>query len=478
MALDPTATVDHTRATWDDHIQPALEEYIRVPAVSVAFDPQWEAHGHLDAVVEAAAAWARDRPIAGLAVDIIRLPGRTPVLWFEVPATDGADPADTVLLYGHLDKQPPMTGWREGLGPWDPVVVDDRLYGRGGADDGYAAYASLAAIEAVQAGGGHHARCVGIIECSEESGSPDLPAYVEHLAARTGTPSLVVCLDSFCGDYQRLWTTTSLRGLLDITLQVEVLTEGIHSGSASGVVPDTFRIARRLLDRVEDPDSGRVLVPELWGEIPAGRSAEIAAVAEDLGSALSESYPFVEGAVPAVPFSRPAAQLAAKTWEPTLTVIGADGLPSVQAAGNVLRPSTKLALSFRLPPDVDAATAGAAVVSVLAADRAYGARVKVVVESAESGWDAPATAPWLARAMADASQAAFGQPARSLGEGGSIPFMGMLGERFPEAQFLLTGVLGPGSNAHGPNEFLHLPTGRRVTAAVALVLDAHAQRAT
>ncbi|CAN5559347.1 M20 family metallopeptidase [soil metagenome] len=477
MALDPSATVAHTRRSWDDLIQPALVEYIRVPAVSVAFDPDWEVHGHLDTVVDAAAAWARQRPIAGLTVEVVRLPGRTPVLWFEVPATDPTAVAgDTVLLYGHLDKQPPMTGWREGLGPWDPVVVDDRLYGRGGADDGYAAYASLAAIEAVQAGGGRHARCVGLIECSEESGSPDLPAYVEHLATRIATPSLVVCLDSFCGDYERLWTTTSLRGLLGITLEVEVLTEGVHSGSASGVVPDTFRIARRLLDRIEDADTGRILVPELWGDVPPGRVDEIAAVAADLGASLTSSYPFVEGARPTISPSEPAAQLAARTWEPTLTVIGADGLPPVQTAGNVLRPSTTLSLSFRLPPNVDAAVAGAAVVSALTGDIPHHARATVVVESAESGWDAPATAPWLADAMAAASEAAFGQPARSLGEGGSIPFMGMLGERFPAAQFLLTGVLGPASNAHGPNEFLHLPTGQRVTAAVALVLDAHTAR--
>ncbi|QXC63358.1 M20/M25/M40 family metallo-hydrolase [Aquihabitans sp. G128] len=474
MALDPIAAVEHTRRTWDEQIQPALEDYIRVPAVSVAFDPDWEDHGHLDAVVDAAAAWARERPIEGLSVEVVRLPGRTPLLWFEVPATAGVDPSATVLLYGHLDKQPPMTGWRDGLGPWEPVVVDDRLYGRGGADDGYAAYASLAAIEAVQAGGGRHARCVGLIECSEESGSPDLPSYVEHLAPRIGTPGLVVCLDSFCGDYERLWTTTSLRGLLGITLEVEVLTEGVHSGSASGVVPDTFRIARRLLDRVEDADTGRILVSELWADVPTGRVDEIAAVARDLGSALTSSYPFVDGARPTVPASEPAAQLAAKTWEPTLTVIGADGLPPVQTAGNVLRPSTTLSLSFRLPPTVDAATAGAAVVSALTGDVPQGARTTVVVESAESGWDAPATAPWLAEAMAAASEATFGQPARSLGEGGSIPFMGMLGERFPDAQFLLTGVLGPASNAHGPNEFLHLPTGRKVTATVALVLDAHA----
>jgi acetylornithine deacetylase/succinyl-diaminopimelate desuccinylase-like protein len=264
----------------------------------------------------------------------------------------------------------------------------------------------------------------------------------------------VVCLDSFCGDYERLWATTSLRGLMSATLRVQVLDEGVHSGSASGVVPDSFRLARHLLERVEDGATGRILLPELWAEVPAGRRDEIEAAAAALT----------------------VAQLTAKTWEPTLTVVGADGLPPVQAAGNVLRPSTTLALSFRLPPTVDAQVAARAVTDALGADPPAGATVEVLVDSAETGWDAPPTAPWLAEALAAASTATFGQPARQLGEGGSIPFMGMLGHRYPDAQFLLTGVLGPGSNAHGPNEFLHLPTGQRLTASVALVLEAHARR--
>ena len=490
MPLDPIATIARTERAWTDEIVPALVRYIRVPALSPAFDADWEVAGHLDAVASEAAAWAAGRPIAGLHVEIVRLPGRTPVLWFEVDpfdpdlpadATASADgrtgpDADTVLLYGHLDKQPPMEGWCTGLGPWEPVIADDRLYGRGGADDGYAVYASLAAIEAVQAEGGRHARCIGIIECSEESGSPDLPAYVAHLAARIGSPSLVVCLDSFCGDYERMWTTTSLRGLVSATLHVEVLTEGVHSGSASGVVPDSFRIARRLLDRIEDPDTGRVLVPELHATVPAGRRAELDAVAADLGGALTAVFPYAGATRPAVDADRPADQLAAKTWEPTLVVTGADGLPPTRTAGNVLRPSTTLALSFRLPPTVDPVVAARAVEAALVADPPHGATVEVHVDSAEGGWDAPPTAAWLVDALAAASTATFGHPARALGEGGSIPFMGMLGRRFPDAQFVLTGVLGPASNAHGPNEFLHLPTGRRLTAAVAMVLDAHTRR--
>lgn len=477
VMLDPQSAVAHTASIWRRSIEPALADYIRVPALSVAFDPDWEAHGHLARVVAEAADWAKSRDVAGLSVEVVALPGRSPVLCFEVAAFGThARSQETVLLYGHLDKQPPMTGWRDGLGPWEPVVIDDRLYGRGGADDGYALYGSIAAIEAVQAGGGSHARLFGIIETGEESGSPDLPAYVEHLADKIGNATLVICLDSFCGDYERLWTTTSLRGLLDVDLTVAVLSEGIHSGSASGVVPDTFRILRQLLDRIEDAASGRLLVPELWAPVPHGREVEIAGVAADLGSALTANYPLLDGVRPAIPAARAGDQLRAKTWEPTLTVIGADGLPTVRDAGNVLRPFTTVSLSFRLPPTVDAHAAGRAVAQVLCADPPYGARVTAAVPSAESGWDAPATEPWLKAAMDEASHAGWGQPARSLGEGGSIPFMGMLGQRFPAAQFLLTGVLGPGSNAHGPNEFLHLPTGRKVTASVAITLDRHARR--
>jgi acetylornithine deacetylase/succinyl-diaminopimelate desuccinylase-like protein len=474
MPLDLAATIARIDAAWTDEIEPALVAYIRVPALSPAFDPDWESNGHLDGVVEAAATWARSRPILGLRVEVVRLPGRTPVLWFEVDPFGAAarDDDATVLLYGHLDKQPPMPGWLPGLGPWEPVVRDGRLYGRGGADDGYAAYASLAAIEAVQAGGGRHGRCVGIIECSEESGSPDLPAYVAHLADRIGRPALVVCLDSFCGDYDRLWATTSLRGLVSGTLHVEVLAEGVHSGSASGIVPDSFRLARRLLDRIEDPDTGRILLDALWTAVPPARQDEIAATATDLGGRLTGSFPLVAG--PAAPGRSPAELLRAKTWEPTLTVTGADGLPATGAAGNVLRPSTTLALSFRLPPTVDAQLAARAIEAALTVDPPAGATVRVHIDSAEGGWDAPATAGWLAEAMHEASEATFGAPARWLGEGGSIPFMGMLGRRFPDAQHLLTGVLGPGSNAHGPNEFLDLRTGRNVTVAVAAVLDRQA----
>ena len=396
------------------------------------------------------------------------LPGRTPIILMEIPATDpaaGTGIDDTVLLYGHLDKQPEMEGWRDGLGPWTPVLDGDRLYGRGGADDGYAAFASLTAIEAVHAAGGDHTRCVVLIEASEESGSPDLAAYVEAFADRIGTPSLIVCLDSGCIDYDRMWVTTSLRGMVAGVLSVDIVTEGLHSGDASGMVPSSFRIARQLLDRIEDPVTGEVLLPECNVEIPAGRLAEAAATAAEIG-AIADHYPFVDGAGPTT--DDPVEQLLARTWRSTVSVVGADGLPPTSRAGNVLRPRTALKLSIRLPPtaDPDRARRGAAAWP-LTTDVPYGAQVSFDVAGRAPGWNAPATAPWLEAAMAAASESAFGRPARSFGEGGTIPFMGMLGEQFPDAQFMITGVLGPDANAHGPNEYLHLPTARRLSMAVA-----------
>ena len=404
------------------------------------------------------------------------MPERSPVVLIEVAAFgdthDGGD--DPVLLYGHLDKQPEMEGWREGLGPWTPVLEGDRLYGRGGADDGYAAFASLAAIEAVQASGGVAPRCVVLIEASEESGSPDLPDYVEALADRIGSPSLVVCLDSGCIDYDRMWVTTSLRGLVSGVLKVDIVDDGLHSGDASGMVPSTFRIARSLLSRIEDQATGRVLLESCRVEIPQGRIEQARSTAAEIGT-ISDHYPFVDGAGPAVDDATE--QLLARTWHATLSVIGADGLPPTGRAGNVLRPSTSLKLSLRLPPTADPTAVADESPPCCWPTRRTAPASPCPTSRPDRAGTHPQLAPWLEAALDEASTVAFGQPARLFGEGGSIPFMGMLGERFPAAQFVITGVLGPDANAHGPNEYLHLPTARRLTIAVAELLDAHARRA-
>lgn len=455
---------------WDDSVYLELVEYIRIPNRSPAFDPEWESHGFMEAAVARFARWARAQPIAGMALEVIRLPGRTPLMFMDIPG----DPRDCVLLYGHLDKQPEMTGWRSGLGPWQPVLEGDKLYGRGGADDGYAMFASLTAIAALQEQGLPHARCVVIIEACEESGSFDLPYYIDALADRIGLPSLVICLDSGCSNYDQLWCTTSLRGLIGGTLIVEILTEGVHSGDASGIVACTFRIQRQLLSRLEDAASGEILPADFHAEIPAERRHQATAAAEALGVAVFEKFPICEGARPVA--DEPSDLVLNRTWRPALSIVGARGLPAIENAGNVLRPSTSLKLSLRLPPTRDAAVASRRLQALLENDPPYGARVSFQPDWAATGWNAPALAPWLERSVDAASRAFFGERAMYMGEGGTIPFMGMLGGRYPRAQFLITGVLGPHSNAHGPNEFLHLPTAKRLTCCVAQVLTDHSLR--
>jgi len=482
MTFDAGIAASLAKQAWAGSIVPTLQSYISIPNESPAFDPEWQANGHMDRAIDLLHEWCASRAIEGMTIEQVRLPGLTPVLLIDVPAV-GPDPpkaspaldagTDTVLLYGHLDKQPPMEGWRDGLGPWTPVRDGDRLYGRGGADDGYAVFAALTAIEAVRAAGGSHQRCVVLIEGSEESGSPDLPAYVEHLAPRLGAVSLVITLDSGCPDYERLWLTTSLRGLIDAELHVDILEVGVHSGMSGGAA-DSFRIARTLLSRVEDEHTGRIVIDELWATIPEERLTQIEAAADTVGGSPADDLPLVPGARPMA--DTVADLLRQRTWEPSLTVIGASGLPDIAKAGNVLRAGTALALSFRLPPTIDAKAAAARVGEILEADPPYGARVRFIANQAESGWDAPATEPWLGAACEQASIETFGPPARSIGIGGSIPFMAMLGERYPAAQFVVTGVLGPGSNAHGPNEFLHLTCAEHITSAMARVLDAHAHR--
>ncbi len=477
-SIAPMTFADLARAraaeVWAQSITPALYEYIAIPNVSEAYDADWKAHGYMDEAVTLIADWCRARPIPGLTVEVVQLAGRSPLILMEIPPAGGASADDTVLLYGHLDKQPEMSGWREGLGPWTPVREGDRLYGRGGADDGYAAFASLTAIEAVHAAGGSHTRCIVMIEASEESGSPDLPAYVDYLFDRIGTPSLVFCLDSGCANYDRMWVTTSLRGLVGCTVTVDVLDEGVHSGDASGIVPSSFRVLRELLDRVEDSKSGRVLVPEMHVEIPADRAAQAAATAQALGYPASNDFHLHGRTQPMV--ADATEQLLNRTWRPTLSYIGAGGFPPPDRQGNVLRPSTSLTLSFRLPPTCDAHAAMDAATKTLLADPPSNATVTINGREAATGWNAPEFAPWLLESLDAASSEMFGLPTLTEGEGGSIPFMGMLGDKFPDAQFVITGVLGPESNAHGPNEYLHLPTAERITAALSMVLNDHAKR--
>jgi acetylornithine deacetylase/succinyl-diaminopimelate desuccinylase-like protein len=480
---------------WDEELIPRLVDYVKVPAKSPAFDASWSAHGYLQAVVKAAHAWGAAQKINGLKIEIVSIEGKTPCILFDVPATGTYGNAKTVLFYGHLDKQPEMVGWREGFGPWTPRVEDGKLYGRGSADDGYAIYCALTVIAAIDAQGAPRPRCVGIIESCEESGSPDLPAYLELLAPRFGDVTLVAGLDSGCGNYEQLWMTTSLRGLVGGTLTVEILSEGVHSGHSSGIVPSSFRIARQLLNRIDDPATGRVLDPVFSVAIPQERLDQAKVAGEVLGDKVWTEFPWVacargpgiehevlpqdlrqhvHGGLPtSQPMTTdPVEAILNRTWRPALAITGAGGLPAIDSAGNVLRPRTTLKLSLRIPPIVDGQRATQQMKKLLEADPPYNARVTFDPDFGATGWNAPATAPWLRQAADEASQAVFGKESAWTGSGGTIPFMNMLGEKFPRAQYLITGVLGPHSNAHGPNEFLHIPYVKQISSAVARVITA------
>jgi acetylornithine deacetylase/succinyl-diaminopimelate desuccinylase-like protein len=465
--MDSKQTETFVNQVWDDSIIPELCEYIKVPNKSPIFDPDWEKHGHMDTAVTMLEKWCLDQPIKGMKTEIIRLEGRTPILFMDIPG----DSDDVVLMYGHYDKQPEFSGWDDDLDPWTPVIRDGKLYGRGGADDGYAVFGSLTAIRAMQEQGIPHARCIVLIEGCEESGSFDLPFYIDHLGDRLGTPSLVVCLDAECGNYDQLWCTTSLRGNLTGKLQVDVLTEGVHSGSAGGIVPSCFRILRQLLSRIEDETNGQILVEELFVEIPGQRKEQARLAAAVLSDSVYRKFPWVDPA--AEPSESIYELLLNNNWRPALTVTGADGMPAIANAGNTMLPGTTLKLSFRLPPTADADQAAEAVRKTLEADAPAFARVSFDVESTMAGWNAPPVADWLETAMDKASQTYFDKPSVYMGTGGTIPFMGMLGEKFPQAQFLITGLLGPNSNAHGPNEFLHIEKGKKLTCCVAQVLEDH-----
>jgi acetylornithine deacetylase/succinyl-diaminopimelate desuccinylase-like protein len=475
-ALNAPQALEQVSQAWDRDIVHRLEDYIRIPAKSPMFDADWATGGYIDTVVRNTAQWIESQKVPGLTLEVVRLDGRTPVIFFEVAAS-GSSSAQTVLMYGHLDKQPEFSGWRNDLGPWTPKYEDGKLYGRGGADDGYAAYAAIAALQALKSQNVAHPRVVGLIETCEESGSYDLLPYIDILKPRLGDVGLVVCLDSGAGNYDQLWLTNSLRGMASGVLKVEILTEGIHSGDASGLVPSSFRIMRQVLDRLEDSASGRLLPASFHCDVPGERLQQAQATADILGDELFKRFPWAHydcgGATTfALPTTTdPLEALLKRTWQPTLSVTGADGFPELKNAGNVLRPYTAFKLSLRLPPLVEAASAVQELKALLEDNAPYQAKVTFEGMSSATGWNAPDTAPWFEAALNEASQAHFGAPCGHIGQGGTIPLMNMLSKGFPKAQMMVCGVLGPKSNAHGPNEFLHVPYAKKLTAAVAQVIS-------
>lgn len=462
--MDSTANSKFINQFWDDSILPSLAEYVRIPNKSPMFDANWEEQGFMEDAVKLMLDWVETQDVAGLRSEVHRLPGRTPTILLTI---DGkAD--DTVLIYGHLDKQPEFTGWEDGLEPFEPVFRDDKLYGRGGADDGYAIYAAIAAIKSLQDQGLSYPRILVLIEASEESGSPDLPYYMDQLEDQISSASLVIALDSTCGNYDQLWVTTSLRGMIISDLTVKVLHEGVHSGAAGGIVPSSFRLLRQLISRLEDENSG-VITPDFLSEqVPDIRRQEAIEAGRVLADSFHDMYPFAGDGKPLS--DDPTELVLNNTWAATLAVTGLAGAPTPEEAGNVLRPETSARLSLRIPPTLDPDAAAASLNTLLTENPPNGAELTLNMQSA-AGWHAPQTTDALRASLEKVSNTYFGASAMYMGCGGSIPFMEFLVKKLPDAQFVVTGVLGPHSNAHGPNEFLHIPTGKKITAAVAELLS-------
>lgn len=452
---------------WDNSIIPELIEYIKIPNKSVHFDPDWKKHGYMDKAMQLIVKWCEKQPIKNMRLELLESQGRTPLLFIEIPGQID----ETVLLYGHMDKQPEMNGWDADLGPWKPVLKDDKLYGRGGADDGYSAFASLTAIATLQHHNIPHARCVVIIEACEESGSTDLPFYLTQLKEHIGNPNLVICLDTGCGNYEQMWSSTSLRGIVAGKLTIETLTNGIHSGTGSGIIPSTFMILRQLLNRIEDPNTGKVILKDLMVDIPENRIEEARKTAQTVRDIFFNTFPFLPGVKSIT--DDIAELLLNQTWRPQLSITGMDGLPPTENAGNVTVAHVTASISIRVPPTCNVEKATQTLKKILESDPPYKANVTFNPDTPGSGWEAPKLEAWLEKANDKASMQFYNKPAAYFGEGGSIPFMGMLGKMYPSAQFLITGVLGPKSNAHGPNEFLHIPMVKRITGCVVSVLAAH-----
>lgn len=452
---------------WEKLIIPALSEYIKIPNQSPNYDKEWETNGLIDKAVDLIVKWIKEQNVEGLQLEVITEKGKTPLIFMDLPATN--DVKETVLMYGHLDKQPPLTeDWEEGIGPYTPVIKDGKLYGRGGADDGYSSFASVMTMKWLQDNKIAHGRIITMIEASEESGSPDLPFYIEKLQKRLGDVALIVCLDSGCGNYEQFWLTTSLRGVVSGNLKVSLLKEGVHSGAGTGIIASSFRVVRMLLDRIEDSETGKILLDDLYVEIPKNRIEQTKQSAIYLGDMVFGEINMQSGVKPVI--TDTTELLLNKNWRPQLAVVGASGFPQVEMAGNVLRRESVFKLSVRIPPGIDGDKAFQSLHKALTENPPYGAHVEFTKEGSASGWQAPEESEWLMKSVQSSSNNFFGKPGALFGEGGTIPFMGLLGKMFPKAQFVITGLLGPKSNAHGPNEFLEIAFAKKLNSCVCQIL--------
>ena len=456
---------DFVEEWWDKSALPSLCEFVEIPALSPSFDSEWEANGYLDAAVNTFVAWTRSLPLKGLTVSVHRLKNRSPLLLLKIEGNEDGE----VLFYSHLDKQPEATGWSEGKGPWKPVIEDGWLFGRGSVDDGYGGYAGILSVLALQDQGVSHPTCRFLIETGEESGSPDLSFYLDELESILGVPDLVIVLDTGGIDYDRLWITESLRGIVAGTLSVKVSSVGVHSGHGSGIMPSSFRLARQLLSRIEDENTGEIKPEWLHIEI-TDKMKEQAKKIVEMNSESVNDFPLLKGVEKQV--KDPLDIFITMNLAPSLSIIGADGIPSIQDAGNVLRTNTDLKVSIRTPPGISADEVAKKVQDLLEANPPNGAHVSAEMTEVADGFLSPELPEKLSDMLKESGKKFYGNEPMSLFIGGTIPVMAMLQSRYPDSKFIITGAGGPGGNAHGPDEKLHIPTAKKVTKCMAAAVSA------
>ena len=458
---------DFIEKSWSNDTLEALSAFIRIPSKSTAFDSNWAQNGYLRQAVDEAAFWGK-KLFPSARFEVLEKKGYPPALFVDIASTCGHN-GRPAFFYGHFDKQPETKGWADGLGPWEPVIRNNRLYGRGASDDGYSFYLALTAIKALEEEGVPHARVVGLFETNEESGSYGLKDYLLEMLPAFGNPAFLGILDLSICDYERIWLTQSLRGVVSFRLTVEVLESPVHSGTASGIVPSSFSIIRALLDRLEDPQTGRVKLSSFHTKMPVRHLKTLKQQAALRGENVWKNFPWKGSTEPRS--RNPEEAIILNSWEPTLSVLGADGLPSTCEASALIRPSTSLLLSFRIPPHVDPNAALAEAESVLTTNVPFGAVVTLSDKRAESGFDVPALDEWLEKALNAASIKYFGNPSSQIFEGATIGTMKDFHEAFPNSPFLNTGVLGPKECAHAPNESINLDYAVRLTKVIADIVS-------
>lgn len=452
---------------WDQHGIPGLMDFIRIPSKSTDFDPNWESNGFLKQACESAALWLKGI-IPDARCELLTETGRTPCLFVEIPPTKGYENSAAMAFYGHFDKLPETGEWQEGLGAWTPVLKNNCLYGRGSADDGYSFYLMGVCVAALKTLNHAHPRIIGIFETQEESGSKDLPYYLNLIHDRLGSVNAFFILDNSCSDYERLWTVSSLRGVIKGTLKVKVLSHGVHSGAYSGIVPDAYGIAQHLLSRVYDPLTSEVKIPSCLAKIPDTCQQQLQNVGNILGDQIWNRAPLLPGVSPIS--TQPDELLLQNTWKPALTITGISGIPVPENAGNIIHGDVALTLSMRVPPLIDLKQAVNDLNQLLTTDIPFGCEVSLTSISAEPGWASFHTDSKIQELLSKASECHFGKPLATTGQGGSIPIVNEFEKHLPNTALVVTGALGTDSNAHAPNEFLNMNYAKKLTAVIAQVI--------